>query len=279
MRGSFWAAIGTVAVLGAVGTFVGVRALSAGSGAVQHTVQTGAAQAQAPQGNSTPFADAPGTDEVAKQAFAADLAQPRFTGTLAGVRFEGGAVRGADYDCGTNPVLHPDFSVALGTRLDIFAGGLPAGLSAAATGTAGADKPYAASCGGVLMATDRNLLISTSAGLQLVTVGRLLTPEAWTTSNFPATRATAGTIEGRPAVLVRSIMPDGRGGSYVIWADRAGTDYVLTVVYGGNASLSDIRVRFKVLRKCISGVTIREDGGSEGHKRWKRRGGSFRNGR
>jgi len=218
-------------------------AVACGGGRSKSATPTPEATAtvQAPQGNSTPFADAPGTDEVAKQAFAADLAQPRFTGTLAGVRFEGGAVRGADYDCGTNPVLHPDFSVALGTRLDIFAGGLPAGLSAAATGTAGADKPYAASCGGVLMATDRNLLISTSAGLQLVTVGRLLTPEAWTTSNFPATRATAGTIEGRPAVLVRSIMPDGRGGSYVIWADRAGTDYVLTVVYGGNASLSDIQ--------------------------------------
>ena len=199
------------------------------------------ATVQAPQGNSTPFADAPGTDEVAKQAFAADLAQPRFTGTLAGVRFEGGAVRGADYDCGANQTMHPDFSVALGTPLDIFARGLPAGLSPAATGTAGADKPYAAECGGVLMATDRNIVISTSAGPQLVTVGRLLTPEPWTTSNFPATRAAAGTIGGRPAVLVRSIMPDGRGGSYVIWADRAGTDYVLTIVYGGNESLSDIQ--------------------------------------
>src|SRR6185312_7552618 len=209
---------------------------------------------RAPQSNTSPFANAPGTDEAASQAFAADIAQPRFTGSLAGVRFEGGAVRGADYDCGANPVLHPDFSVALGTPLDIFASGLPAGWLAGATGgTTTPDKPYTAQCGGVLIATDRNVVVSTSAGPQLVTVGRLLTPEPWTGSDFPASRASAGLLAGQPAVMVRSIMTDGRGGSSVIWADRVANGYIVTKV-DGDAPLSAIEpVAEAIARQAGSG--------------------------
>jgi len=239
MRGSFWLGIGTVSVLAGFGTFLGVRALTGGSGSVRSGLETGAAQAQAPAGNATPFADAPGSDATAKQAFAADLAQPRFTGTLAGMKFEGGANRGPDYNCGANAVVHPDFGAASGTPFDIFARTLPSGMSVG-SGSPGGDQPYAAECGGVLIATDRAVTVSTPAGAQLVTIGRALTPTPWTTSNFPETRASAGTVAGQPTVLVRSILADGRGGSYVIWADYTSNGYVVTTIYGGNAPLSAI---------------------------------------
>lgn len=235
MRRYSWTAIGLAALLCGAGAFVTVRALTGGSpAAVQHSLQAGPAQAQAPQGNTTPFADAPGTDETASSAFANDLAQPRFSGTLAGIRFDGGGHRGPEFNCAARPV-HVPFTAAAGTPLDIFASGLPAGL-APGNGAPGINRPSAVECGGELIATDRIV----SVGSQLVTIGRVLRPEAWIGSNFPATRASVGTLAGRPAVLVKSIMPDGRGGAFVIWADPVPNGYVVTMVYGGNAPLSAI---------------------------------------
>jgi len=229
-----WTAIGLAALLCGAGALVTVRALTGGSPAAgQHSLQAGAAQAQAPQGNTTPFADAPGTDETASSAFANDLAQPRFSGTLAGIRFDGGGHRGPEFNCAARPV-HVPFTAAAGTPLDIFASGLPAGLAP------GINQPSAVECGGMLIATGRTVDVAVNGSIQVVNIERILRPEAWVGSNFPATRASTATIGGRPVVTVKPIMSDGRGGSWVIWADRVSNGFVVSTIEGPNAPLSTV---------------------------------------
>ncbi|HKS90353.1 MAG TPA: hypothetical protein VJQ83_00385 [Tepidiformaceae bacterium] len=253
MKRRGWAIIGITVVLCGAGAFAATRSLTGGADAVQHNIQAGVAAAQASQGNSTPYADAPGTDETAAAAFAADAAQPRFTGNLGGIQFDGSGDGGVGpmVSCGTNAVTHPVFATVAGTPMDIFASGFGAGLSAG-TGAPGTDGGYVAKCGATVIATDRSIDVSTASGIKLARVGRALLTAPWAAANFPSERASTITVGGQQMVVVRPVMADGRGESWVFWSRPSNGAFVVTSVNGVGTTSAEL--------ETVAAALARQDG-------------------
>jgi hypothetical protein len=184
-------------------------------------------------------------DPAAVATLRADADRTWFAGTLDGIRLtSGGPDAGPKTPC---PELFQPapFEATRGTPFEIEPAYLPPGI-------AGESSPPAATrCQDTIVASGRTFAPSKS-GNPWIFVRRALRPEPWNDSYAPADRVSAGTISTRtarnvPAVFVKPVLPDGRGGSYIIFAEKVDAGFVVTVING-------VDVTFDELKKFAEGL-------------------------
>jgi len=178
-------------------------------------------------------------DPAAVDALKADSEKPRFTGTLAGIRLTaGGATSGPEIGC-AELFQNVPFDTTKGTAFEIDPTYLPAGIAGESS------PPAATACQGKLVGSGRTWAPS-KAGDPWIFVRRILRPEAWADSPAPQERVSAGTIstmavKNIPAVLVRPVLSDGRGGSWIIFGEKADAGFVVTLIDGEDVPLDELR--------------------------------------
>ncbi len=223
-------ALAIVATLAGTGAYAGVRLLKE---PVVQAVTRGDARAAGQPTPGTPFADATGTAEAAGAAILADAAKPEFAGTLNGIVMYPGSTVGPEFPCTEAELTHKGIAAATGTPFAIFERGLPAGLAADP-----AEPAVVALCSGKLRASGGGFVVS--ATNHLVLINRTLRPSPWNYAYGPADRVSASTISNRPAVLTRSVLADGRGGSYLTFVEQLPGGYLVTELRGPNAPISEL---------------------------------------
>jgi len=219
-----------VAALVGTGMFVGTRLLKEPA---SQALTRGNAEAASQPTAGTPFADAPGTDEAAGAAIMSDAGKPQFAGTLGGIVMYPGTVSGPELPCTEAELTHKDISAAAGTRFTIFEGGLPAGLAPDLQ-----DPSVVALCSGQFRASGGGVVVS--ATNHLVLISRTLRPSPWNYAYGPPERVSASTIAGNPAVLTRSVLADGRGGSFLTFVQKQPDGYLVTELRGPNAPIAEL---------------------------------------
>jgi len=182
---------------------------------------------------SAPEATVTLTDDPVGAAIMPDLAKPEFTGTLNGIVMYSGSISGPELPCTEAELRHKDISAAAGTQFVIFEHGLPPGLAPDAQ-----EPSVVALCSGQIHASGGGFVISASN--HLVLISRVLRPSPWNYAYGPADRVSAGTIAGNPAVLTRSVLADGRGGSYLTFVQKQPDGYLVTELDGPNAPISEL---------------------------------------
>lgn len=184
---------------------------------------------------------APGTDREAMEAILADSQKPQFRGTVAGVDLRPSVEPGPDVGC---PELfeHPPFETTRGTPFEIEPAYLPRGI-------AGENQsPSATACQGQLVGSRRSWAPA-AAGGPWITIQRVVRPEPWSSSWAPADRISTGSIGGRAVVLIQPVLPDGRGGSFIIFAEKIPTGWLITQIEGEAVTMDELkRVAEGILR-------------------------------
>jgi hypothetical protein len=180
-------------------------------------------------------------DEKALEALEQDSAKPRFAGTVNGIRLHSGIAgdQGARVGC-EEPFQPVDFAATRGTPFEIEPLYLPPGIVGETSG------PAATACAGMIVGSGRFWAPSV-AGNPWISIQRTLRPSAWAYSEAPGERVSAGRVQGKPAVFIQPVLPDGRGNSAIIFADAVGEGFVVTVISGSE-------VRFDELLKVAEGV-------------------------
>jgi hypothetical protein len=205
-------------------------------------VTTGDAQAAGQPTPGTPFADAPGTDEAAGATIMAEWAKPEFVGTINGIIMRSGAEPTGQYElpCALLDanISHRDISIASGTSFAIFNTGLPAGLKASPDYSGAPEPATATLCSGAIVGAGRNVVVA--ATNHPIHISTVLRPEPWNFAYGSADRVSATTIGGRPAVLTRSPLPDGRGGSYITMVQQAAEGFIITQLDGPNSPIGEL---------------------------------------
>jgi hypothetical protein len=179
------------------------------------------------------------SDPAALAKIKADSEKLRFAGILAGIRLTtGGLDVGPEFPC---PELFQNvaFDSTKGTPFEIQPTFLPSGLA----GESGA--PSASACQGKLVGSGRSWAPS-QAGGPWIWIQRVLRPEPWSYSYAPADRISSGEISTRtrksvPAVFVKPVLPDGRGGSFVIFTENTEAGFVVTIVNGEGVTLDELK--------------------------------------
>jgi len=181
----------------------------------------------------TPTAQATPTPDIRAELERLRLeedAKPRFEGVLSGIRlYTGGGKdverKNACSDAKPEEVQHLDMSAVVGTPMEIDPSYLPASAEEQPTMW----PPVA--CKGIVTDVERwwvipgkgNLFIARRQGEQAVA------------SSSSADRVSAGTVGGKPAVLVAPLTPEGYGQSVVIIAE----DFGLTIVFADGLPLDE----------------------------------------
>ncbi len=231
-----WAFLGVAALAAivATGAFAAARLAR---GPATGAVTRGDAQAQGQPTPGTPFADAPGTDEAAGATITAEWAKPQFAGVINGITMRSGSegVDGPEYQCSAG-LSHKNISAADGTALAIFGSVVPAGLKPDHPELP--DSALATLCGDKVIAAGR-VVIVTATG-HAVGISTVLRPEPWNYAYGAADRVSAMTIGGLAAVVTRSIIPDGRGGSYITMVRPVADGYVITELRGENSPVNEV---------------------------------------
>jgi hypothetical protein len=203
-------------------------------------VTTGDAQAAGQPTPGTPFADAPGTDEAAGATIMAEWAKPEFVGTLNGIIMRSGAEPTGQYElpCGLLDanISHRDISIASGTSFAIFNEGFPVGLPPDHSGPS--DSSLATLCQGKLVASGRPIIVA--ATNHWVGISKVLRPSPWNFAYGAADRVAATTIGGHPAVLTKSVLPDGRGGSFITIAEQVSDGFLITQLDGPSSPIGEL---------------------------------------
>lgn len=202
-------------------------------------VTRGDTQAASQPTPGTPFADAPGTDEAAGATIMAARAKPDFVGTINGIIMRSGSQPTGAYEIPCvrleSNISHADISAADGTPFAIFNDGFPAGLKPDRQELS--DSAMATFCDGKLIAAGRSVVVA--ATNHTISISTVLRPEPWNFTYGSADRVSATTIGGRPAVLTRSPLPDGRGGSYITMVQPAADGFIVTEVRGENSPIGE----------------------------------------
>jgi hypothetical protein len=185
-------------------------------------------------------------DPAAVDALKADSEKPRFAGAIAGIRLTaGGADSGPEVTCGQLFQNVPVDSTK-GTAFEIGPTFLPAGLGGETS------PPSATACQGKLVGSGRSWAPS-QAGGPWIWIQRVLRPEPWSYSYAPIDRISSGGISTAarkdiPAVFIKPVLPDGRGGSFVIFTEKTEGGFVVTLINGEGVTLDQ-------LKKVAEGLT------------------------
>ncbi len=165
------------------------------------------------QDNLPPEADREWLTELKR-----DEARPRFPGgVVSGIRVLAPKEARPPAPCsGRDLVLYQPYRLATGTPFEITPAFLPPGAKdrVGAEGQAGATEL----CGDKVIAAGKDWNLPSGS----IDVRRMLKPEPYTLPiDAPQERISAGTVATRPAILVRPILKDGRGGSMIVYAKPA----------------------------------------------------------
>jgi hypothetical protein len=184
-------------------------------------------------------------DPDAVATLKADSAKPKLAGTIAGVRLTGGLDNGPLTECPEVFSFLPA-DVAVGTPFEIRPGYLPAGIAGESS------PPTATTCRGEVIGSKR-IWTSSQSGSPWIWIERVLRPEPWSAAAAPADRVSSGTVSTQaakniPAVLIKPVLPDGRGGPVIIFSQKIDRGFVVTEVGGENVTLDE-------LRKVVEGMT------------------------
>lgn len=200
----------------------------------------GDAQAVGQPTPGTPFADAPGTDEAAGATIMAEWAKPQFVGTINGIIMRSGAEPTGQYElpCAFSDanISHGDIAAANDSVFAIFNDGFPAGIKPDHPELS--DSATATFCDGKQISSGRSVVIATTN--HTISISKVLRPEPWNFTYGSADRVSATTIGGRAAVLTRSPLPDGRGGSYITMVEQVKDGFIVTELRGENSPIDEV---------------------------------------
>jgi hypothetical protein len=154
------------------------------------------------------------------QALIDDSNKPPFSGVVAGIILHSGIGSdvGAETACPEAFQFGQSIELARGTPFQIEPTYSPPNV------------PYAYSEASATLCQGK--LVGAGRFWAPISVQRTLRPEPWNYSHGPADRISACSVSGRPAVCVRPVLPDGRGGAVVTFATETPDGFVVTQVQG-----------------------------------------------